>query len=347
MVHRTRTICATLAVLFFGFLAGWMWREREDSAQARPHAATPAAAAAPAAVALTQVPKDGKLRIIAFGAHPDDCELKAGGVAAKWAARGHHVKFVSTTNGDIGHWKSAGGPLAQRRIEEVQKAARILGITTQVLDIHDGELEPTLAHRRLITRLIREWNADIVLSHRPNDYHPDHRYTGVLVQDAAFMVGVPFFCPDVPPLHKNPVFLFYSDRFERPNPFRPDVIVDLDDVIEQKLNALDTLESQFFEGGALGAADLLPKDAAGVAARKQKVRQAFAERSLGVARKYRQRLIEMYGKEHGGKVQHAEAFEICEYGTQPGAEEVRRLFPFFGKGAKTALGTSNNDAAAP
>jgi len=55
-----------------------------------------------------------KLRIIAFGAHPDDCEIRAGGVAAMWAAQGHYVKFVSTTNGDIGHWKMAGGPLEQR-----------------------------------------------------------------------------------------------------------------------------------------------------------------------------------------------------------------------------------------
>ena len=125
-------------------------------------------------------PNDGKLRIIAFGAHPDDCELKAGGVAAKWAALGHHVKFVSTTNGDIGHWKSAGGPLALRRKAEVENADRLLGITSQVLDIHDGELEPTLENRRTITRLIRQWRADIVLTHRPNDYHPDHRYTGIL-----------------------------------------------------------------------------------------------------------------------------------------------------------------------
>src|SRR5205814_9563598 len=110
---------------------------------------------------------DGKLRILCFGAHPDDCELKAGGVALLWAAQGHHVKFVSVTNGDIGHWREAGGPLARRRTAEVQRAAQVLGIHTQVLDIHDGELEPTLAHRRTITRLIREWTADVVLAHRP------------------------------------------------------------------------------------------------------------------------------------------------------------------------------------
>ena len=62
---------------------------------------------------------DGKLRIIAFGAHPDDCEFKLGGTAAKWAALGHHVKLVSVTNGDIGHWRMAGGPLAMRRTAEV------------------------------------------------------------------------------------------------------------------------------------------------------------------------------------------------------------------------------------
>src|SRR5678815_5835883 len=79
-------------------------------------------------------PDDGKLRIICFGAHPDDCELQAGGVGALWAAQGHHVKYVSVTNGDIGHWREAGGPLAQRRKKEVEDASRILGTTVEVLD---------------------------------------------------------------------------------------------------------------------------------------------------------------------------------------------------------------------
>ncbi|MDQ3650550.1 MAG: PIG-L family deacetylase, partial [Acidobacteriota bacterium] len=136
-----------------------------------------------------------KLRIICFGAHPDDAELKAGGVAAMWAAKGHEVKFVAVTNGDIGHWRDAGGPLARRRKAEVERAAKVLGISVEVLDNHDGELLPTLENRRVVTRLIREWRADIVMSHRPNDYHPDHRYTGVLVQDAAYMVAVPNFLP--------------------------------------------------------------------------------------------------------------------------------------------------------
>ncbi|HEV3120175.1 MAG TPA: PIG-L family deacetylase [Gemmataceae bacterium] len=275
--------------------------------------------------------EDGKLRIICFGAHPDDCELQAGGVGALWAAQGHHVKFVSVTNGDIGHWRDAGGPLAKRRTAEVQRADQVLGITPQVLDIHDGELEPTLENRRKITRLIREWKADIVMSHRPNDYHPDHRYTGVLVQDAAYMVAVPFICPDVLPLKNNPVFLFYPDRFQKPNPFQPDIVVGIDAVMEKKLDAIDMLESQFYEGGALGSADLMPGDPAKQQERRRKIRSGFAARNQGIAQRYRKQLSEWYGKEKAERVQYAEAFEICEYGRRPERQELAKLFPFFGE----------------
>ena len=89
---------------------------------------------------------DGKLRIICFGAHPDDCELQAGGTAAMWAAKGHKVKFVSVTNGDIGHWREAGGPLARRRKEEVDAAHKLFGIKGEILDIHDGEVKIGRAH---------------------------------------------------------------------------------------------------------------------------------------------------------------------------------------------------------
>ena len=291
------------------------------------------AAAAPAALPQPALPPDdGKLRIIAFGAHPDDCEIKAGGVAMKWAKKGHHVKFISVTNGDIGHWRSAGGPLAQRRNKEVKKAAELFGITTQVLDIHDGELMPTLEYRRIITRLIREWNADIVLAPRPNDYHPDHRYTGILVQDAAYMVTVPFFCPDVPYLRKNPIFMYYSDRFQSPNPFRPDLVVNIDDVVETKLDALGIMVSQFFEGGANGHAGLIPQDAAGRTERHAAVRRRFSSRFVSTANKYRDKLSSLYGNEAARKVKHAEAFEVCEYGSQPSRQQLKELFPFFSSG---------------
>ena len=271
----------------------------------------------------------GELRIIAFGAHPDDCEIRAGGVAAMWAAQGHHVKFVSTTNGDIGHWKMAGGPLAQRRTEEVQKAAKIFGIETEVLDNHDGELMPTLENRKTIVRLIREWKADIVLSHRTNDYHPDHRYTGVLVQDAAYMVICPFICPDVPHLKTNPVFLYLSDRFQKPNPFEPDLVVAIDDVIEKKLNAMAVIESQFVEGGVSGHEGLIPKNEVERTAAHRRVRERFRRRFESTANKYRAKLIEAYGQKKGKQVRCAEAFEVCEYGRRPAAADLKKLFPFF------------------
>ncbi len=274
---------------------------------------------------------DGKLRIICFGAHPDDAEYKSGGTAALWAKQGHHVKLVSVTNGDIGHWQMAGGTLAKRRTAESAEVAKRLGVTSQVLDIHDGELLPTLENRRTIVRLIRQWNADIVIAHRPWDYHPDHRYTGVLVQDAAFMVTVPFFCPDVEPLKKNPVFLYSSDRFQKPYPFEPDIAVAVDDVFDQKVKALTALESQTFEGGALSSAEQAAKSppASQPELREAWLKERWVKRQGNEAKQFRSALVRWYGEEKGQAVKYAEAFEICEYGRQPSTAEIRELFPFF------------------
>ena len=280
------------------------------------------------------VPKaENKLRIIVFGAHPDDAEYKAGGTAAKWAKLGHHVKLVSVTNGDIGHWKMAGGPLALRRKAEVKAAAKVLGVTSEVLDIHDGELLPTLENRKTITRLIREWNADIVIAHRPWDYHPDHRYVGVLVQDAAFMVTVPFFCPDVAPLKKNPVFLYSSDGFQKPYPFVPDVAVSVDDVFDTKLAAIHELPSQAYEGGANGSEEqvrAIPPESNPVA-RKVWLKENWSRRQSAEASRHRELLVRLYGEEAGRAVKYAETFELCEYGSRPNRDELKRLFPFFDK----------------
>lgn len=273
---------------------------------------------------------DGKLRIIVFGAHPDDAELKVGGTAALWAAQGHHVKFVSVTNGDIGHAEMAGGQLAQRRTAEVKEAAKVLGIETEVLDIHDGELMPTLENRKKFVRLIRQWNADIVMGHRPNDYHPDHRYVGVLMQDAAFMVTVRFFCNDVPQMAKNPVFLYVSDGFQKPNPFQPDVVVATDSAMPKKQDAIWKLQSQIESLWATGNFEKvvpIPTDPAGREARRQQQNDRTAGRDKAVADKYRDKLIDLYGPEKGKAVKYAEAFEICEYGRRPSAEELKKLFP--------------------
>jgi N-acetylglucosamine malate deacetylase 1 len=284
-----------------------------------------------ASLSYAHAADDGKLRIIVFGAHPDDAQYKAGGTAAKWAKAGHHVKLVSVTNGDIGHWQQAGGPLAQRRLAEVKKVDAILGATTEVLDIHDGELMPTLENRMKIIRLIREWRADVVIAHRPWDYHPDHRYVGVLVQDAAFMVTVPFVCSDVPPLKQNPLFLYSSDGFQKPYPFKADIAVSVDDVFEQKLAAIHEMPSQHYEGGASGSEEYVAKvpPASDEAGRKAWLRKRWEARHSGEANRAREVLIQWYGPEKGAAVKYAETFEICEYGLQPSEQEIRRLFPFF------------------
>ncbi len=212
-------------------------------------------------------------------------------------------------------------------------AAKQFGTTAQVLDIHDGELEPNLENRRKIIRLIREWRADIVISHRPWDYHPDHRYVGVLVQDAAFMVTVPFICPDVPPLKKNPIFLFSSDGFTRPYSFKADIAVSVDDVLDTKLAGLHELTSQVYEGGANGSEEFVRSvpPVSDPAGRQAWLRQQWESRQSAEANKYRDALIEWYGEEAGKAVKFAEVFEICEYGRRPTRDDIRTLFPFYGK----------------
>jgi N-acetylglucosamine malate deacetylase 1 len=186
-----------------------------------------------------------QLRIIAFGAHPDDAELKFAGTAALFAAQGHKVKLVALTNGDVGHFSQAGGPLAQRRKAEVEACHKQLGVATDVLDIHDGELMPDLETRKKVANLIRDWQADIVLSHRPWDYHPDHRAVGKLAEDAAVVVAAPYFAPYTPPTKGNPIFLFYSDGFKKPYPFDPILAVGIDDVAQKKWDCISALPSQF------------------------------------------------------------------------------------------------------
>jgi len=266
------------------------------------------------------------IRVIAFGGHPDDCDIKAAGLAAKFAAAGHKVKFVSLTNGDAGHYEEGGGVLAKRRRAEAKESGHRLGVEYEVLDNHDGELMPALEVRRDVIRLIREWRADIVLSPRPNDYHPDHRYTGIIVQDAAYMVTVPNLVTDTPALRTNPVFLYFSDRFQRPQPFRPDIVVAIDDVIEKKLDALDAHVSQVYEwlpwhDGYLDEVPEVP------AARRNWLREQWL--SDPVPQAWRESLEKWYGAEAAEDVEHAEAFEVTEYGRQPSDEEIRRLLPFF------------------
>ena len=265
-----------------------------------------------------------KLRIIAIGAHPDDCDIKFAGTAAKFAKAGHAVKFLSVTNGDAGHQGEGGGMLAKRRYAETQEAMRRNGIAEyEVLDNHDGELTPNLEVRKQIIRAIRRWNADMVVAPRPNDYHPDHRYTGVLVQDAAYMVVVPNVTPDVPPLRKNPIFMYYQDGFQKPSPFRPDVVVNIDDVWETKVNALDAHTSQFYEWlpWVDGRLEDVPKDKA---ARKAYLSNARTRPHPPVVR---EAIEKRYGAGAADRIKRVETFELCEYGRQPSLDDLRAMFP--------------------
>ena len=270
------------------------------------------------------VAQEARLRVIAIGAHPDDCDIKFSGTATKMAKAGYAVKFLSVTNGDAGHQNMGGGELARRRHAETQESARRIGIAEyEVLDNHDGELTPTVEVRRQIIRAIRQWKADIVMAPRPNDYHPDHRYTGVLVQDAAYMVVVPNIVADTAALRQNPIFMYYEDGFQKPAPFRPDVVVSIDDVWDSKVDALDAHVSQVYEwlpwvAGTLGQ---VPQDAA---ARKKWLADTRSERITPAARAA---LEKRYGTAQAGQIRHAEAFELCEYGRRPGLDALQAMFP--------------------
>ena len=260
-----------------------------------------------------------------IGAHPDDADSSAGGTAIKFAKLGHNVLFVSLTNGDAGLQSSGGGVLAKRRRAEAEEAGRRFGVTYKVLNNHDGELLATLDVRWDVIRLIREWNADIVIGPRPYDYHPDHRNTAIVIQDAAYMVIVPNVVSDTPPLKVNPLFLYAQDRFQKPYPFSPDIAIDISDVFDQKIYAMSAHESQYFEWLPWTNSQEVPDD------EEARIEWLKTTRKRSINTAVRQSLVKWYGQEWGAKVTNAEAFEICEYGRQPSEEEIRELFPMIGR----------------
>jgi LmbE family N-acetylglucosaminyl deacetylase len=267
------------------------------------------------------------LKLLIIGAHPDDADYHAGGTAALYRAAGHVVKMVSLTNGDAGHHVQPGPALANRRRHEALASGAVIGATYDVLDNHDGELLPTLDNRRQVIRLIRDFRPDLVLTHRPNDYHPDHRYTSQLVQDAAYMVTVPAVAPDTPHLPRDPVIAYLPDNFQKPYPFQPTVAVDVGPVLDQIVAMLDCHVSQFYEWLPynVGRQDDIPADAAG---RRNWLAVQVKDRLRQQADRCRELLIRQYGSAHGQAVEFAEAFEGCEYGAPLDEASRRRLFPF-------------------
>ena len=265
-------------------------------------------------------------RVLVIGAHPDDCELKAGGSAAQWVKWGHEVRFVSATDGQLGHHNAWGTDLAERRWAEAEAAGRALGVEYHVLEIPDGHIEANLLHRREFVYMIRAFEPDLVLTHRPNDYHPDHRQTAQLVQDAAYMVTVPGFEPEMPHLPRNPVFGHFHDRFTRPQPFRADVAMPIDRALPQLLEALHCHTSQMYEwlpvNRGLDSRNV-PRDDAG---RRSFLEAWYRQRVADLADTYRDLLIKQFGPEHAARISYIEPFEISEYGSRLDASLRHDLF---------------------
>ncbi|MGF1578725.1 MAG: PIG-L deacetylase family protein [Gemmataceae bacterium] len=268
-----------------------------------------------------------KLRVLVIGAHPDDADFHAGGVAALYREFGAVVKMVSLTDGGAGHHLHPGAELVRRRRGEATAAASVIGATYDVFDIPDGELLPTLENRWAVITLIRTFEPDLVLTHRPNDYHPDHRYTSQLVQDAAYMVTVPAVVPNVPYLRRDPVIAYLPDDFRKPVAFEATVAVDVGPVLDKIVAMLDCHVSQFYEWLPHNGKhiDEVPDDER---ERRDWLAGHVRERLAEQAHRFRAALVRGYGEERGGKVEFAEGFEGCEYGSPLDEHAIRRLFPF-------------------
>ena len=267
-------------------------------------------------------------RVMFIGAHPDDAEVCCGGTAVKLVKAGHVVRFLSVTNGQSGHYEMLGHTLVATRYKEAQEAKKRLGIDSYViLDNNDAYLVPDIPTRESVMRAIREFGPDIIITHRLWDYHPDHRNTAQLVQDCSYLVKVPNFLPGTPIPNVMPVIFFMGDHFQKPLPINPDIVVDIDDVVEEKLWGFDAHVSQVYEWLPWIGGDFenVPKDPK---ARLEYLRNTYGPRWVRMADRFRDKLIEKYGEARGSKVKYAEAFEACEYGGAHDLEAEKKLFSF-------------------
>lgn len=275
---------------------------------------------------MTQASPESDVRLLVIGAHPDDCEIHAGGLATIYRRLGRTVRFVSVTCGDMGHFAKDGPELARIRRAEAAAAAEVIGVESGVWDFPDARLEPTLAARLEVLREIRVFRPDLVLTHRPCDYHPDHRAVGQLVQDASYLVTLPRLLPGAPHLDRDPVVGYLQDRFQRPATFRPDAVVDTTSCLGEVTAMLAAHASQFFEWLPFnqGISDRVPDD--------PDERVAWLQSwYLGWNRPFRERFFDelaaRYGGDRAAAAMTVEAFEISEYGAPADAETLRHLFP--------------------
>ena len=283
------------------------------------------------------------MKILMIGAHQDDNEFCCGGLALKYIKLGYDVQFLSMCNGCGGHHILSPEETSATRAKESAAVAKMTGIKYDVWDYDDCNIVADLETRKRVIRYIRNYNPDMIITHRTNDYMPDHRAVAQLVQDASYLLTVPHECPDAPAMRFMPVIAYDEDHFTQP-PFTPHIVVDIDDVMETKLRMEDLNVSQVYEWlpYTYGEEDQVPEtpeerfewlkgmnitqdttDEEVMAATR-----GWAVRDAKTAAKYRKELIEKYGAEKGSKIRYAEVFEISEYGKQLTEELKKQLFPF-------------------
>ena len=265
-------------------------------------------------------------RLLILGAHPDDAEYHAGGLAARYRAMGRTVKLVSMTNGGAGHHERSYNELVPMRRREAAAAGEIIGAVYETWDCPDGELLPTLELRQQVIREIRAFAPDLVLTHRTCDYHADHRIAGQAVQDAAYMVTVPGVLPDVPALRRDPVIAYLPDLFRKPYPLSPDVVIDVTDQVDTIVRMLACQRSQVFEWLPYeeGILDQVPVDEG---EKLRWLREWYAQHIRPRANRFRSELISRYGERRGCEIEFVEVFEISEYGRQADDSMRSTLFP--------------------
>ena len=266
-------------------------------------------------------------RLLCIGAHPDDCELQTSGLTALWTGNGGAARFLSMTDGSAGHQEYAGAKLAGLRRAEARAGGAAVGADSLIFDNLDGSLMPSLENRHKVIRAVREFQPDVIVTHRTNDYHPDHRYTGVLVQDACYMIMVPNVLPTVTVPDRAPVVIFMPDKFTKPYPLQPDLVFDIDAVFDKKLDSITSHVSQMHEWlpWIERYEDEVPADEE----QRRSFVRARAERAPAAqAGRFRAALVAKYGADRGGKVGHAEAYEVSEYGAPLSEELSRSFFPY-------------------
>lgn len=269
------------------------------------------------------------MRVMVIGAHPDDAEFFFGGTSRKFIGAGHEVKFVVVTHGDAGHQTDRGGTLRERRLLEMHQSARLGGHDFQALNHHDGRFVASIEVREEFIGVIRSWRPDVILTHRPCDYHPDHRQVAQTVIDAAYLLTVPSIVPRVPEMTQVPFIGYLHDDFTKPLPFEPDIVVSIDETIDDKIAMLDCHASQVYEWlpHNAGRGDEVP---IGINERKEWLGKQVRIEASRIADEYRYALEAIYGAKQAGKIQYAEAFEASEYGLRLTADLRKRLFPFSG-----------------